>query len=81
MRGGLLVVLLIGLGMMPGHAREPNAEELARIETALRASGFTAWGSIEFDEVWEVEAARRGSQKCDVDLNPETFQITAEDCE
>jgi hypothetical protein len=40
-------------------AREPNREELSRIEAALRAESFTRWDDIEMnaDGQWEVEDA------------------------
>ena len=64
--------------------REPNPEELQRIEETLRSAGYVSWQEIELDDgVWEVDDARRAgrSRDCDVDISPRTYQIVREDCD
>lgn len=52
-------------------AREPTAEERARIESVLRAEGFTRWDDIEFDDgKWEIDdAVDADGRTWDVDLD------------
>lgn len=51
--------------------RAPTPEELAGIEAALRADGFTSWEEVELDDgVWEVDDAVSGDGlKYDITLD------------
>ena len=53
-------VFAVALSGMPALAddRAPTAEERERIESVLRAEGFTRWDDIEWDDDrWEVDDA------------------------
>jgi hypothetical protein len=80
----LLVAAIAATGAVPALAgdRQPNAEELARIESVLKAEGFVSWGDIELDDdrVWEVDDARHSDGKeYDLDLDKTTFAIIRRD--
>jgi hypothetical protein len=57
--------------------REPNAEERARIEAALRAAGFQRWEEIELDDgLWEVDdAIDAAGEEWDLKLDPTSMAI------
>ncbi|WP_136650269.1 PepSY domain-containing protein [Paracoccus aeridis] len=78
---GLLSAILLAVApLSPALAddRDPTAEELGKIEAALRAEGFTAWEEIELDDgVWEVDDAVSGDGlKYDVVLD-QSFAVIA----
>ncbi|MFD2181687.1 PepSY domain-containing protein [Rhodoplanes azumiensis] len=59
-RSTLYAVVLTLLPASPLLAdRMPSPDERARIESTLRAAGFTSWGEIESEDGgrWEVEDA------------------------
>lgn len=69
-------IVLAALAILIGAAgsalaREPTAEERARIESVLRAEGFTRWDDIEFDDgKWEIDdAVDADGQTWDLDLD------------
>jgi hypothetical protein len=74
--------LALGLGLAPVAAddRAPTAEELAAIEAALHAAGYTRWEEIEWDDGgWEVDDARGADgREVDLWLEPDTLAIRAE---
>ncbi len=56
----------------------PSADELGKIEGALKAEGFTTWGKIELDDdgYWEVDdAIGADGKRYDVDLAKSDFKI------
>lgn len=57
--------------------RMPTAEELGRIEAALKKEGFTRWDDIELDDgVWEVDdAVGADGVRYDLELDPKTLAI------
>lgn len=57
--------------------RDATPEERGRIEQALRAQGFTAFGDIELDDgVWEVDNARHSDGNLyDLKLERESLRI------
>lgn len=57
--------------------REPNAEERARIEAAVRAAGYQRWEEIELDDgVWEVDdAIDAAGNEWDLKLDPTSMAI------
>ena len=62
--------------------RAPTAEERTRIEAALRADGYTSWGSIELDDdrVWEVDdAIDVENREWDLELDIQTLTVTKKD--
>lgn len=62
--------------------RAPTVEERTRIEAALRADGYTSWGSIELDDnrVWEVDdAIDVENREWDLELEMETLTVTKKD--
>lgn len=62
--------------------RAPTAEERTRIEAALKADGYTSWGSIELDDnrVWEVDDALDAQGKeWDLDLDMNSLAIVKRD--
>lgn len=68
------------LGALSGPAladREPNDQERAAIEQALRDHGFTRWDEIDFDDGrWEVEdAVASDGAEYDLELKETTFRI------
>ncbi len=76
--------LLATFSSAPAFAddRPPTAAERTRIEAALKANGYTAWGSIELDDerVWEVDDARDAEGKeWDLDLDMQSMAIVKRD--
>jgi hypothetical protein len=73
-------VLVAGVAL--AQDRPPTAEERTRIEAALRADGYTSWGSIELDDnrVWEVDdAIDVENREWDLELDMETLTVTKQD--
>lgn len=60
--------------------RKPTADELTKIETALKKEGFTKWEEIEYEEddrEIEVDDAVDANGKVfDLELDPKTLAIT-----
>ena len=82
----LIVALILALTAaiaLPASARAPTPEEAARIESALRAAGYVAWGAVEVgtdgDRI-RVTAARRTTDgpTTDVVVEPATLRVTEE---
>jgi hypothetical protein len=79
----ILPGLVLAAGMLlPGHVladRAPTPQERSRIETVLRAEGFTRWGRIELDDdddLWEVNDAHASDGRTyDLRLHPDTLAI------
>lgn len=63
----------------------PIANERDRIAAALRAAGYSSWGTIEADEDgrrWEIDDARRADgSRWEVELNADTLAIVKVDRE
>ncbi|HVL71354.1 MAG TPA: PepSY domain-containing protein [Beijerinckiaceae bacterium] len=57
--------------------RAPTPEERSRIESVLRAEGFSRWDDIELDDgVWEVDdAVGPDGREYDLKLDPNTLAI------
>jgi hypothetical protein len=57
--------------------RAPTPEELARIEAALRAEGYTRWEEIEVEDgAWEVdEAVAADGKSYDVKLDMRSYAL------
>jgi hypothetical protein len=57
----ILAAALVTLAAAPAFAedRPPTADERVRVEAALRADGYTAWGEIQLDDgrAWKVDDA------------------------
>ncbi len=73
-----LIGLVFALSAQPALAdRPPTIEELAHIETALRAHGFQAWDEIELDDDgWEIDdAVAADGRRYDLKLDPVTLAI------
>lgn len=72
---------LLALGSRQALARDPNQEERAAIEAALRSQGYVSWNDIEWDDGrWEVDDARTADgRKYDLKLDPATLQVTSRD--
>jgi hypothetical protein len=51
--------LLLAAGSAFAEDRPPTADERVRVEAALRADGYTAWGEIQLDDgrAWKVDDA------------------------
>lgn len=86
MRKSLAFFSTLTLALITGSValadRHPNAEERAKLETALTQAGFTSWGEIELDDdkVWEVDDARhKDGQKYDLELDKTTLKIIKQD--
>jgi hypothetical protein len=76
--------ILAAFSSSPASAddRPPTAEERTRIEAALKADGYTSWGSIELDDnrVWEVDdAIDAQSKEWDLDLDMQSLAIVKRD--
>jgi hypothetical protein len=56
---------------------QPNAQERATIEIALKNAGFTSWEEIELDDGrWEVDdAVHQDGGKYDLELDPNSYAI------
>ncbi len=62
--------------------RPPAPDERVRIEAALRAEGYTSWGSIELDDnrAWEVDDAIDAEGKeWDLELDTQSLVISKKD--
>ncbi|MGE4047726.1 MAG: PepSY domain-containing protein [Acetobacteraceae bacterium] len=60
--GGLILAAAVMVRPAPASADvdEPSAEEMQRIEKALKRSGFKTWGDVESEDngrLWKVEDA------------------------
>lgn len=78
---GLAAILISAALVLPAKAdRAPTAEELAKIEAALKKEGFTKWEEIEYEEddrEIEVDDAVDANGKVfDLELDPKTLAIT-----
>jgi hypothetical protein len=74
----LTLLTILAFVAAPAWAdRPPTAEERERIETQLRALGFTSWEEIELDDgYWEVDdAIGPDGIEYDVKLHPETLAV------
>lgn len=80
----ILAAALAGLAAAPALAddRAPTADERARIEAALKADGYTSWGSIELDDdkTWEVDdAIDAEGREWDLDLDVQALNVVKRD--
>lgn len=61
------------------HADErmPTSAELAKIEAALKAAGYTSWDEIELERGgWEIDdAMHTDGHQYDLMLDPKTLEI------
>lgn len=78
-----LILALAATLAVPAWARAPTPEETARIEAALRAAGYVAWGPVEVGPEGDrirVTAARRTTDgpTADVVVEPTTQRVTEE---
>lgn len=85
-RNRLLLAQAFGIALLattamplPAHAGDaPPPEVRARIETYLRAQGFTRWDEIASDDngrIWKVDDARHtDGKKYELKLNAQTLQ-------
>lgn len=76
-----LAILVSAAIATPAFAdRKPTADELTKIETALKKEGFTKWEEIEYEEddrEIEVDDAVDANGKVfDLELDPKTLAIT-----
>lgn len=58
--------------------RAPTDEERTKIETALKAEGYTAWGKVELDDEkhWDVDDAVAADGKTyDLHLDKADFKV------
>ena len=80
----ILAAALVTLAAASAFAedRPPTAQERARVEAALRADGYTAWGEIELDDgrVWEVDdAVDAEGREWDLELDVQSLVISKRD--
>ena len=75
-------VLLLAAGSALAEDRPPTAEERVRVEAALRADGYTAWGDIQLDDGrgWEVDdAVDAEGREWDLELEIGSLVISKKD--
>lgn len=74
--------LLLAAGSALAEDRPPTAEERVRVEAALRADGYTAWGDIQLDDgrAWEVDdAGDAEGREWDLELEIGSLVISKKD--
>ncbi len=74
---------LLSAAAVQADERMPTAEELAKIEAALKAAGYVSWDEIELERSgWEIDDARdaEGNQ-FDLMLDPKTLEIISKQAE
>ena len=69
--------LVSAAGPALADERMPTAEELAKIEAALKAAGYVGWDEIELETGgWEIDDARDADgNQFDLMLDPKTLEI------
>ena len=75
-------ILLLAAGTGFAEERPPTQEERARVEAALRADGYTAWGEIQLDDgrAWEVDdAVDAEGREWDLELEAGTLVVSKKD--
>ncbi|MCO5160023.1 MAG: PepSY domain-containing protein [Mesorhizobium sp.] len=75
-------ILLLAAGIGFAEERPPTQEERARVEAALRADGYTAWGEIQLDDgsAWEVDdAVDAEGREWDLELEAGTLVVSKKD--
>ena len=69
--------LMLAATAAQADERMPTSEELAKLEAALKAAGYTKWDEIELEKGgWEVDDARDADgNQYDLMLDPKTLEI------